>query len=109
MSLAWRTILTSYIKSFQLGSVPPIQFLSFLFRVVCFSNGWYLTYLGMEKTRKAIHVGHLPYNNGSAVEKHLVGDIMDTVRPWVEELLDSDIRILFYSGQLDVIVGAPLT
>lgn len=72
-------------------------------------NNYYNGYLALKETRTAIHVGNRQYNNGTTVESHLVNDVMDSVRPWVEDILDANIRSLFYSGQLDVIVGAPLT
>ena len=65
---------------------------------------YYNTFLGLKSTRKSIHVGNLPYNDGSQSAIHLTGDLMVSVKPWVEELLDADYRILFYSGQLDIIV-----
>lgn len=54
-------------------------------------------------------MGNRPYNDGAAVEQHIVNDIMQSVRPWVEELLDAGYRTLIYSGQLDIIVAAPLS
>lgn len=33
---------------------------------------------------------------------------MRSVRPWVEELLENDYRVVFYAGQLDIIVAYPL-
>lgn len=72
-------------------------------------TGYYNNYLALKAVRTAIHVGGRPYNDGSEVEKHLINDIMDSVKPWVEEILNAEIRSLFYSGQLDVIVAAPLT
>ena len=70
---------------------------------------YYLKYLALKQTRKAINVGSLPYNDGSQSAAHLTADLMVSVKPWVEQLLDADYRILFYSGQLDIIVAAPLT
>lgn len=92
---------------------------------------YYNAYLGLSETREvgflrdlsfvfvyqtyglfisqAIHVGNRPYNDGAAVEQHIVNDIMQSVRPWVEELLDAGYRTLIYSGQLDIIVAAPLS
>ena len=43
----------------------------------------------MPEVRKAIHVGNLTYNDGSAVEKHLLKDVMDTVKPWVAVLMNN--------------------
>jgi len=43
----------------------------------------------MPEVRKAIHVGNLTYNDGSTVEKYLLKDVMDTVKPWVAVLMDN--------------------
>ncbi|KAH0627357.1 hypothetical protein JD844_002955 [Phrynosoma platyrhinos] len=48
-------------------------------------------FLALTEVRKSIHVGNLTFHDGSEVEKHLLEDV------------------LLYSGQLDVIVAAPLT
>ncbi|XP_076826848.1 putative serine carboxypeptidase CPVL isoform X2 [Brachyhypopomus gauderio] len=58
--------------------------------------------------RLSIHVGNLTFNDGSEVEKHLLQDVMKSIKPWLGVLMDS-YRVLVYSGQLDVIVAAPLT
>lgn len=61
------------------------------------------------ETRKAIHVGDSPFNGlGQDVEINLVEDIMQSVAPWVIELL-SHYPVLIYNGQLDIIVAYPLT
>ena len=64
----------------------------------------------LQKTavRKAIHVGELPFNNGTIVEEHLKEDVMKSVAPWVSELLDH-YYVVIYNGQLDIIVAYPLT
>ncbi|KAK7886255.1 hypothetical protein WMY93_025876 [Mugilogobius chulae] len=58
--------------------------------------------------RRAMHVGNLTFHDGSEVEKHLLQDVMKSIKPWLGELFDN-YRVLIYSGQLDVIVAAPLT
>ncbi|CAG9126297.1 unnamed protein product [Plutella xylostella] len=58
--------------------------------------------------RKDIHVGDLPFHNGSLVEQHLINDVMDSVAPWIKELLDH-YPVVIYNGQLDIIVAYPLT
>ncbi|XP_049879512.1 venom serine carboxypeptidase isoform X2 [Pectinophora gossypiella] len=58
--------------------------------------------------RKAIHVGDLPFHNGTEVETHLKQDIMKSVAPWIAELLDH-YYVVVYNGQLDIIVAYPLT
>ena len=44
-----------------------------------------------------------------AVFNHLESDIMKSVKPWIEELLQAKYRMLFYNGNFDIIVAAPLT
>ncbi|CAG9865146.1 unnamed protein product [Phyllotreta striolata] len=61
-----------------------------------------------EDIRKAIHVGSLTFNDGNAVEENLKEDVMDSVAPWISVLL-SNIRVMFYNGQMDIIVPYPLT
>jgi vitellogenic carboxypeptidase-like protein len=65
-------------------------------------------YLDLPSTRKAIHVGNLTFNDGKQVESHLLEDVMKSVKPWVAVLMDN-YKVLIYSGQLDIIVAAPLT
>lgn len=64
----------------------------------------------LQKTavRKMIHVGNLPFHNGTEVEKHLKQDVMKSVAPWISELLDH-YYVVIYNGQLDIIVAYPLT
>ena len=70
---------------------------------------YYPSYLGLEAIRRAIHVGNLTYSEGNVVEMHIINDIMNTIKPWFAALLDADYKVLIYSGQLDIIVAAPLT
>lgn len=70
--------------------------------------GYYYTFLLKNGTRKAIHVGNLTYNDGTEVEKHLLNDVMQSVAPWLATLMDN-YKVLLYNGQLDIIVGVPLT
>ena len=69
---------------------------------------YYPEYLALPAVREAIHVGGMAYNDGSAVEEHLIADIMQSVREWLAVVMDN-YRVLIYSGQLDIIVAAPLT
>ncbi|XP_062984822.1 probable serine carboxypeptidase CPVL [Elgaria multicarinata webbii] len=64
--------------------------------------------LAVPEVRKSIHVGNLTFHNGSVVEKHLIEDVMKTIKPWLGILMDN-YRVLLYNGQLDIIVAAPLT
>ena len=51
--------------------------------------GYYGNYLADPSVRLAIHVGNLTYNDGTPVEKHLLNDIMASVKPWIAVLLDN--------------------
>lgn len=72
------------------------------------SKDYYADYLQKTEIRQAIHVGNLTYNDGGKVEDHLKLDIMDTIAPWLSELL-AHYRVAIYNGQLDIIVAYPLT
>lgn len=72
------------------------------------SKEYYGDYLQKEETRRAIHVGSRPYNAGDKVEDHLKLDVMNTIVPWLSELL-AHYRVAIYNGQLDIIVAYPLT
>ncbi|OWF49860.1 probable serine carboxypeptidase CPVL [Mizuhopecten yessoensis] len=69
---------------------------------------FYGDYLAQPEVRRATHVGNLTYNDGRAVEMHLINDVMDTVKPWIETLLDN-YKVMIYNGQLDIIIAVPLT
>ncbi|XP_024124233.1 probable serine carboxypeptidase CPVL [Oryzias melastigma] len=69
---------------------------------------YFSQFVTLPAVRRAIHVGNLTFHDGSEVEKHLLQDVMKSIKPWLGELMDN-YRVLMYSGQLDVIVAAPLT
>lgn len=57
--------------------------------------------------RKAIHVGNLTFNSndgytGNLVLQNLLKDVMMSVAPWIEELLEH-YHVVFYNGQLDLV------
>ncbi|XP_077455796.1 putative serine carboxypeptidase CPVL [Stigmatopora argus] len=69
---------------------------------------YFSMFVTLPEVRRAIHVGNLEFHSGSQVEKHLMQDVMKSVKPWLGVLMDH-YKVLIYSGQLDVIVAAPLT
>ncbi|XP_061632472.1 probable serine carboxypeptidase CPVL [Phyllopteryx taeniolatus] len=69
---------------------------------------YFSAFVTLPEVRRAIHVGDLEFHDGSRVEKHLMQDVMKSVKPWLGVLMDH-YKVLIYSGQLDVIVAAPLT
>uniref|UniRef100_UPI00398EB001 probable serine carboxypeptidase CPVL isoform X2 n=1 Tax=Pristiophorus japonicus TaxID=55135 RepID=UPI00398EB001 len=71
-------------------------------------QNYFGNYLSRPEVRSSIHVGNLAFHDGSEVEKHLLEDIMQSVKPWVAMLMNN-YRVLMYNGQLDIIVAAPLT
>lgn len=64
--------------------------------------------LDNDSVRRSIHVGGLPFNSGEKVQLHLAYDLLKSVAPIISELL-SHYQILFYNGQLDIVVAYPLT
>ncbi|XP_052871914.1 venom serine carboxypeptidase [Anopheles cruzii] len=68
-------------------------------------------FLQRPATRKAIHVGNNTFHDlegENKVEDHLKLDVMNSVVPYLEELLHA-YRVVIYNGQLDIIVAYPLT
>ncbi|XP_038213517.1 venom serine carboxypeptidase-like [Zerene cesonia] len=68
----------------------------------------FIKLLNNDKIRNSVHVGGLPFNDGREVQINLSADILQSVAPYVSQLL-SHYRLMFYNGQLDIIVAYPLT
>ena len=47
---------------------------------------YYMKYVNSPAVRLAIHVGNLTFNDGVTVEQHLIPDVMQSVKPWIEEV-----------------------
>lgn len=73
--------------------------------------GYVGPYVNQPSVRQAIHVGNRPYQDGSVCERHLLSDFMVSMKPRLRVLLDAPqkYKVVIYSGQLDVIIGAALT
>ncbi|KAL0268026.1 UNVERIFIED_CONTAM: hypothetical protein PYX00_010115 [Menopon gallinae] len=56
------------------------------------------------QVRKALHVGNATLYTGELTYEALECDIMRTMKPWMEVLMDN-YRVLFYYGQMDLRVG----
>lgn len=82
-------------------------YFNYLFRPSSDDDSSYETFIQTADVRKAIHVGNLSYSS-TDVEDNLRNDVMQSIAPWVAELL-SAYRVLFFNGQLDIIVAYPLT
>lgn len=54
----------------------------------------YPKFLQKAHVRKAIHVGNLTYEDVSeAVHNHLNDDMLKTVKPWLETLLEAEYKV----------------
>ncbi|XP_012576512.1 PREDICTED: probable serine carboxypeptidase CPVL [Condylura cristata] len=71
-------------------------------------QSYYGKFLSLPQVRQAIHVGNRTFNDGSEVEKYLRKDTVQSVKPWLTEIMNN-YKVLIYNGQLDIIVAAPLT
>ncbi|KAJ6666518.1 hypothetical protein lerEdw1_020241 [Lerista edwardsae] len=69
---------------------------------------YFVNLLALPAVRKSIHVGNLTFHNGAVVAEHLLEDVMKTIKPWLAKLME-DYKVLLYNGQLDILLGAPLT
>jgi len=66
-------------------------------------------FLDLAGTRSALHVGNVPFGtNASDVERALSADFMRSMVPEMQTLIPH-YKVLIYSGNLDIIVGEPLT
>jgi vitellogenic carboxypeptidase-like protein len=69
----------------------------------------YSTFVKLPEVRLALHVGDQKFSHLSfTVYELMTNDHMNTVRPWLEEIIDN-YRVLYYSGQFDIIVAYPLS
>uniref|UniRef100_A0A8C8TYD3 Carboxypeptidase n=1 Tax=Peromyscus maniculatus bairdii TaxID=230844 RepID=A0A8C8TYD3_PERMB len=71
-------------------------------------QGYYGKFLSLPQVRQAIHVGNRTFSDGAEVEKYLREDTVQSVKPWLAEIMDH-YKVLLYNGQLDIIVAAALT
>ncbi|KAI5752015.1 hypothetical protein M8J77_012938 [Diaphorina citri] len=62
--------------------------------------------------RRAAHLGNAIFHSVEPIELALSNDIMASVKGWIEILINSvspRYKVLFYNGQLDIIVAYPFT
>lgn len=75
-------------------------------------SAYYATFVQLPQIRKSLHVGNRNFSDlGQKVESFLRDDMYRSCAPLVVDLLDAkeNYQILFYSGQLDIIVANILT
>jgi len=75
------------------------------------AESYYAKYLNQPEIRKAIHVGDTCFGcNSGTCEKHLMADFHVSLRPELERILSTaGMKVLVYSGQLDIIIASALT
>lgn len=68
----------------------------------------YGTFILQESVKQAINVGNTTFSYGEQVLRHQLQDFMQSVKPWIQELLEH-YKILMFNGQLDIVIAYPLT
>lgn len=65
-------------------------------------NDW-MAFVQKPSVRATLHVGQRSMNDTKVVYRHMLGDVMRSVAPWLSALLDTGrYRVLLYTGQLDI-------
>ncbi|KOB76530.1 Carboxypeptidase [Operophtera brumata] len=95
---------TSFFKMFTGFN----SYYNFLYTDSEYDSKKLLNLLQNDKVRHSIHVGGLPFHDGQVVVMHLAYDMMKSVASDISTLL-SHYKIVFYNGQLDIVVAYPLT
>ncbi|KAJ9586806.1 hypothetical protein L9F63_019592, partial [Diploptera punctata] len=91
------------------GSSRYSNLYNFLYPKMPKTGGDFSKFLQSKKVRKAIHVGDAVFSDGGGIVYSLMRvDMMKSVRPLLEVLLDN-YRVLYYNGQMDIIVAYPLS
>ena len=88
-----------YHFNFVLSGSPPDQ-------------SYFADFIELNSTRRSIHVGNLSCDDaGGKVQKFLRNDMYQSVKPWIEDLLNAPqgYKILMYTGQLDAFVSSAQT
>ncbi|KAL3831850.1 hypothetical protein ACJMK2_023549, partial [Sinanodonta woodiana] len=100
-------VLTNY-PSYFYNITGTRNFYNYALSEVPTDLNYYRSFATSPEVRRSIHVGNLIYNEGEEARIHLLDDIMDTVKPLISVLVEN-YKVLFYNGQLDIIVAVPLT
>ena len=48
---------------------------------------YYDAFVQLPQVWRSLHVGNVTWNDGKKVEEHLLLDIMDTIKPWIIQLI----------------------
>lgn len=52
-------------------------------------QGYFSRFVTLPTVRRSIHVGNLTFHDGSEVEKHLLQDVMKSIKPWLGVLMNN--------------------
>lgn len=67
---------------------------------------YFSQFVTLPTVRRAIHVGNLTFHDGSEVEKHLLQDVMKSIKPWLGVLMDNyrvrGCRIITLSARFNI-------
>lgn len=75
-----------------------------------YGDGPFTRFVTSDAVRAAIHVGDEEFVSPRIlVYEKLIPCIMESARPWIEQALDAGVKVLSYSGQLDIIVAYALS
>uniref|UniRef100_A0A8C2H302 Probable serine carboxypeptidase CPVL n=1 Tax=Cyprinus carpio TaxID=7962 RepID=A0A8C2H302_CYPCA len=58
---------------------------------------YFSAFVTLPDVRRSIHVGNLTFHDGSDVEKHLLQDVMKSIKPWLGVLMDN-YRVIVRGG-----------
>uniref|UniRef100_A0A8C2H2A5 Probable serine carboxypeptidase CPVL n=1 Tax=Cyprinus carpio TaxID=7962 RepID=A0A8C2H2A5_CYPCA len=59
---------------------------------------YFSAFVTLPDVRRSIHVGNLTFHDGSDVEKHLLQDVMKSIKPWLGVLMDNYRQCLITAG-----------
>ena len=48
---------------------------------------YYDAFVQLPQVWRSLHVGNVTWNDGKKVEEHLLFDVMDTIKPWIIQLI----------------------
>lgn len=70
----------------------------------------YVNFVTQDHIRNALHVGKQEFAGIYSVYVNLIPDFLTSAVQWLRTILDeSDVRVLYYSGNKDFIVAYPLS
>lgn len=100
---SWNNVLDLFMRQSDFDNLYNL-----LYEVEPQVGGDFFNFVERPEVRLALHVGDQIFSGGGTVYQLMIPDFMNSLRPWLEELIEN-YRVLYYSGQLDIIVAYPLS